>query len=114
MVEVYKTESSYFINKAVNQSNYSNNQNNYKRSQHNYDPNLNLFNKIDYALFAILLGTVGASKFYERKFGMGFLFILFSWSGISGVIGIIGGVFSIFKLEVEPRMIQVKKKRRIL
>ena len=107
IVEVYKTETSYIINKAVNQSNYSNNQNSYKRSQDNYDPNLTLVNKIAYALFAILLGTVGAHKFYAGKFGMGVLFILFSWTGIPGVIGIIEGVFAIIKPEVEPGMIQV-------
>lgn len=44
------------------------------------------------ALFAMLLGGVGAHKFYMGKVGTGFLYLLFFWTGIPLIIGFIEGL----------------------
>lgn len=49
-------------------------------------------NKISAALFAILLGTFGAHKFYLGQPGQGIFYLLFCWTGIPTVIGIIEGI----------------------
>jgi len=39
-------------------------------------------------LFAVLLGGVGAHKFYMGRAGLGILYILFSWTWIPAIIGL--------------------------
>ena len=43
-------------------------------------------------LFAILLGGVGAHKFFLGKVGMGILYLLFCWTCIPGILGLIEGI----------------------
>lgn len=49
-------------------------------------------NKVTAALLAILLGGIGAHKFYLQKIGVGVVYLLFSWTGIPLIIGIIEGL----------------------
>jgi TM2 domain-containing membrane protein YozV len=49
-------------------------------------------NKIAAGLFAILLGDVGAHKFYLGDMGMGVLYLIFCWTGIPAIIGLIEGI----------------------
>lgn len=50
-------------------------------------------NKTVTALLGVLLGIVGAHKFYLGKIGMGILYLLFFWTGIPLIVGIIEGVY---------------------
>ncbi len=48
-------------------------------------------NKVTAALLAILLGGIGAHKFYLQQIGIGVIYLLFSWTGIPLIIGVIEG-----------------------
>ena len=48
--------------------------------------------KMTTALLAILLGGVGAHKFYTQDMGMGFLYLIFCWTGIPAIVGLIEGL----------------------
>lgn len=54
-------------------------------------------NKIVYILLAILLGGIGAHKFYAGKFGQGLLYLFFCLAVIPSIIGIIEGILAIEK-----------------
>lgn len=43
-------------------------------------------------LFAILVGGIGAHRFYLNQIGLGILSLLFCWTGIPAVIGILNGL----------------------
>ncbi len=43
-------------------------------------------------VLGILLGGVGAHKFYLGKPGKGVLYLLFCWTGIPGIVGLIEGI----------------------
>jgi TM2 domain-containing membrane protein YozV len=49
-------------------------------------------NKVTAALLAILLGGIGAHKFYLGQSGVGIAYLLFCWTGIPLIIGIIEGL----------------------
>jgi TM2 domain-containing membrane protein YozV len=49
-------------------------------------------NKLAAGLFAILLGSLGAHRFYLNDTGMAILYLLFCWTGIPAIIGIIEGI----------------------
>lgn len=49
-------------------------------------------NKIPYILWAILLGGLGAHKFYAGKAGQGILYLLFCWTYIPSLLGLIEGI----------------------
>lgn len=49
-------------------------------------------NKVTAALLAILLGGIGAHKFYLGQSGMGIAYLLFSWTMVPLFIGIIEGL----------------------
>lgn len=55
----------------------------------NGNSGLNGKNKIVAALLAILLGWMGAHKFYLGQIGMGILYLVFCWTGIPWIISII-------------------------
>ncbi|HZL86609.1 MAG TPA: TM2 domain-containing protein [Candidatus Krumholzibacteria bacterium] len=44
------------------------------------------------ALFALLLGSFGAHKFYMGDTGLGILYLVFFWTAIPGIIGLIEGI----------------------
>lgn len=46
---------------------------------------------------AIVLGGLGAHKFYLGKAGWGVMYLLFSWTGIPMVVGIIEGLSYLFR-----------------
>ncbi|KTG09954.1 hypothetical protein AUR64_10080 [Haloprofundus marisrubri] len=48
-------------------------------------------------LLAILLGTIGAHKFYLGRTGFGILYLLFFWTGIPTIVGIIEGAIYLSK-----------------
>ncbi|KIX90150.1 hypothetical protein TP70_09180 [Staphylococcus microti] len=54
-------------------------------------------NKMTYAFFAIFLGGLGVHKFYIHKKGLGFLHLMFCWTGIPGVIGLFEGIRAALK-----------------
>ena len=56
-------------------------------------------NKVGYALFALLLGGIGAQFFYAGKTGAGILCIIFCWTGIPALIGFIQGIIALTKPE---------------
>ncbi|SUK17345.1 TM2 domain-containing protein [Staphylococcus agnetis] len=49
-------------------------------------------NKLMYVVLAFFLGGLGAHKFYAHKKGLGFIHLMFCWTGIPGVIGMIEGI----------------------
>lgn len=48
--------------------------------------------RITAGLFAILLGSFGAHKFYMNKIGLGIVYLLFCWTLIPGIAGIVEGI----------------------
>ena len=57
----------------------------------------NRVNKIVYILLAVLLGGIGAHKFYCGKIGIGILYLVFCWTGIPEIAGLIEGILAIGK-----------------
>ncbi len=49
-------------------------------------------NKLVAGLLAILLGSIGAHKFYLGQTGQGIIYLLLCWTFIPGVIGVIEGI----------------------
>ena len=52
-------------------------------------------------LLAILLGAVGAHKFYLGKTGMGILYLVFCWTYIPGIIGLVEGIIYLTKSDAD-------------
>ncbi len=48
--------------------------------------------RVSAALFALLLGSFGAHKFYMGQTGLGIFYLLFFWTAIPGIIGLIEGI----------------------
>ena len=57
----------------------------------------NRVNKIVYILLAVLLGGIGAHKFYCGKIGIGILYLVFCWTGIPEISGLTEGILAIGK-----------------
>ncbi len=57
--------------------------------------------RVSAALFAILLGSFGAHKFYMGDTALGIVYLLFCWTGIPGIIGIIEGIVYLTKSDQE-------------
>ena len=55
--------------------------------------------KVVAGLLGILLGGIGAHKFYLGRWGMGLVYLLFSWSYIPSIIGFIEGIVYLFSNE---------------
>lgn len=51
--------------------------------------------------FALLLGGVGAHKFYLEKPGVGVVYILFCWTFIPAILGLIEGLLYLAMSDVE-------------
>ncbi|WP_248517604.1 TM2 domain-containing protein [Salinarchaeum laminariae] len=52
-------------------------------------------------ILAILLGGIGAHKFYLNETGMGILYLCFSWTGIPIIAGLIEGILYLTKTDEE-------------
>lgn len=52
-------------------------------------------------ILAILLGGIGAHKFYLNDTGLGLLYLCFFWTGIPFIIGLIEGVIYLTKTDEE-------------
>ena len=48
--------------------------------------------KVAAGILAILLGGIGAHKFYLGKWGWGILYLLFCWTYIPSIVGLIEGI----------------------
>ena len=48
--------------------------------------------RLSAALFALLLGSFGAHKFYLGDTGLGVVYLLLFWTGIPGIVGIVEGI----------------------
>lgn len=53
------------------------------------------------AILALLLGGVGAHKFYLGNTGMGIIYLLFSWTFIPLIVGFIEGIMYLTKSDDE-------------
>lgn len=53
--------------------------------------------KFSYGILALLLGGIGAHKFYVGKVGMGILYLLFCWTFIPAVVSFIEGIIALCK-----------------
>ena len=53
-------------------------------------------NKLVYILLALFLGGIGAHKFYEGKYGMGVLYLLFCWTGIPAIAAVVDIIIAAF------------------
>ena len=49
-------------------------------------------NKVVAGILALLLGTLGAHKFYLGKIGWGIVYLLFCWTYIPTIVGIVEGI----------------------
>ena len=56
------------------------------------NPSWPVKNKVVAGVLGILLGGIGAHKFYMGKIGMGILYLLFCWTGFPAIIGFIEGI----------------------
>ena len=56
------------------------------------DPSWPIKSKSAAAVLAILLGSIGAHKFYLGKTGMGVLYLCLFWTGIPSILGLIEGI----------------------
>ncbi len=45
------------------------------------------------ALLALLLGGIGAHKFYTGSIFLGILYLLFFWTAIPAILGLIEGIY---------------------
>ncbi|WP_336136216.1 TM2 domain-containing protein [Natronomonas amylolytica] len=52
-------------------------------------------------ILAILLGWIGAHKFYLGETGMGILYLCFFWTGIPAIVGLIEGILYLTKTDEE-------------
>jgi len=48
--------------------------------------------KITAGLLALLIGGLGVHKFYLDQIGLGFVYLLFCWTGIPGIIALVEGI----------------------
>ncbi len=49
-------------------------------------------NRITAGILGILLGGIGAHKFYRGQIGWGIVYLMFCWTYVSGIVGLIEGI----------------------
>ena len=57
--------------------------------------------KVGAAILALLLGGIGAQRFYLGKPGVGVLCILFAWTGIPALVGFIEGLIILVESDTD-------------
>lgn len=58
-------------------------------------------NRVTAGILAILLGGIGAHKFYLGDTGMGLLYLCFCWTAIPAIVGLIEGIIYLTKSDEE-------------
>lgn len=62
-----------------------------------YTPSGKVVSKVVYVVLAMLLGGLGAHKFYVGKIGVGIVYLIFCWTYIPAIIGFIEGIIALTK-----------------
>jgi TM2 domain-containing membrane protein YozV len=57
--------------------------------------------RVTAGVLAILLGWVGAHRFYLGDVGLGLLYLCFFWTGIPALVGLIEGILYLTKTDAE-------------
>lgn len=57
--------------------------------------------RVTAGVLAILLGWIGAHKFYLGDTGLGVLYLCFFWTGIPAIVGLIEGILYLTKTDAE-------------
>lgn len=108
-VEIYESEGCIVVNK-INTTKKKNNATDQKIdiNVNNNSPtgspvyvanNKKAVNKVIYCVLALLLGWIGAHKFYAGKIAAGILYLLFSWTCIPAIIAFIEFILALCKTE---------------
>ena len=108
-VEIYDSEGCIVVNK-INTTKKKNNATDQKIdiNVNNNSPtgspvyvanNKKAVNKVIYCVLALLLGWIGAHKFYAGKIAAGILYLLFSWTCIPAIIAFIEFILALCKTE---------------
>ena len=58
-------------------------------------------NRVTAGILAILIGGLGAHKFYLGNTGMGILYLCFFWTGIPAIVGLVEGIIYLTKTDEE-------------
>lgn len=64
--------------------------------------------RVTAGVLGILLGGVGAHKFYLGETGMGILYLVFCWTFIPEIVGLIEGIIYLTKSDEEFKAKYVK------
>lgn len=65
------------------------------------DPSASNKDRTTAGILAILLGGVGAHKFYLDETGLGILYLCFFWTFIPAIIGLVEGILYLTKTDQE-------------
>jgi TM2 domain-containing membrane protein YozV len=57
--------------------------------------------RVTAGVLAILLGWVGAHRFYLGDVGLGLLYLCFFWTGIPALVGLVEGILYLTKTDAE-------------
>ncbi|MFZ2681166.1 TM2 domain-containing protein [Clostridium sp.] len=108
-VEIYESESCIVVNKIDSSKKKSSATNskidiNVNNNSPTGNPvyvanNKKTVNKVIYCLLALLLGGIGAHKFYAGKIAAGILYLLFFWTCIPVIIAFIEFILALCKTE---------------
>lgn len=63
--------------------------------------------RVTAGILAILLGWIGAHKFYLGETGLGILYLCFFWTGIPAIVGLIEGILYLTKTDEEFQRLYV-------
>ena len=109
-VEIYESEGCIVVNK-INSTKKESNATDHKKidiNVNNNSPtgnpiyvanNKKAVNKVIYCVLALLLGWIGAHKFYAGKVAAGILYLLFFWTCIPVIIAFIEFILALCKTE---------------
>lgn len=61
-------------------------------------------NKTALVLITFFLGGIGGHRFYQKKYGLGVLYLLFCWSGIPGLVAFVEFIIYLCRSEDELRI----------